>query len=91
MSLQKMLTGTKGNQGRGEIRARYGSESKRINQLLPSRVERIDSPMAKYAMYGNITDKSVSLKISNRIASLNASGKWSIPTMIGFSVKGGNL
>ena len=32
-----------GNQGRGEIRANYGSESKRLNQLLLSRVERIDS------------------------------------------------
>ena len=32
-----------GNQGRGEIRVSYGSEFKRLNQLLLSRVERIDS------------------------------------------------
>ncbi|WP_301250565.1 tyrosine-type recombinase/integrase, partial [uncultured Alistipes sp.] len=37
-----------GNQGRGEIRANYGSESKRLNQLLLSRVERIDSQLAEY-------------------------------------------
>ena len=30
-----------GNQGRGEIRVSYGSEFKRLNQLLLSRVERI--------------------------------------------------
>ena len=32
-----------GNQGRGELRVSYGSEYKRLNQLLLSRVERIDS------------------------------------------------
>ena len=31
-----------GNQGRGELRVSYGSEYKRLNQLLLSRVERID-------------------------------------------------
>lgn len=37
-----------GNQGRGEIRVSYGSEFKRLNQLLLSRVERIDSQLAEY-------------------------------------------
>lgn len=37
-----------GNQGRGEIRVSYGSESKRLNQLLLSRVERIDFQLAEY-------------------------------------------
>ena len=32
-----------GNQGRGELRVSYGSEYKRLNQLLLARVERIDS------------------------------------------------
>lgn len=35
-----------GNQGRGEIRASYGGEFKRLNQLLLARVERIDSQLA---------------------------------------------
>ncbi len=37
-----------GNQGRGEIRASYGGEYKRLNQVLLSRVERIDSLLAEY-------------------------------------------
>ena len=37
-----------GNQGRGEIRASHGGESKRLNQLLLARVERIDSLLAEY-------------------------------------------
>ena len=37
-----------GNQGRGEIRVSYGSEYKRLNQLLLARVERIDSMLAEY-------------------------------------------
>lgn len=37
-----------GNQGRGEIRASHGGESKRLNQLLLARVERIDSLLADY-------------------------------------------
>lgn len=37
-----------GNQGRGEIRASHGAESKRLNQLLLARVERIDSQLAEY-------------------------------------------
>ena len=37
-----------GNQGRGEIRASHGGESKRLNQLLLARVERIDSQLAEY-------------------------------------------
>ncbi len=37
-----------GNQGRGEIRACYGGEFKRLNQLLLARVERIDSQLAEY-------------------------------------------
>ena len=37
-----------GNQGRGEIRASHGAESKRLNQLLLARVERIDSLLAEY-------------------------------------------
>lgn len=37
-----------GNQGRGEIRASYGGEFKRLNQLLLARVERIDSQLAEY-------------------------------------------
>ena len=37
-----------GNQGRGEIRTSYGSEYKRLNQLLLARVERIDSQLAEY-------------------------------------------
>ncbi len=37
-----------GNQGRGEIRVSYDSEFKRLNQLLLSRVERIDSQLAEY-------------------------------------------
>ncbi len=37
-----------GNQGRGELRASYVSESKRLNQLLLARVERIDSQLAEY-------------------------------------------
>ena len=37
-----------GNQGRGELRASYGSEYKRLNQLLLARVERIDSQLAEY-------------------------------------------
>ena len=36
-----------GNQGRGEIRASYGGEFKRLNQLLLARVERIDSQLAE--------------------------------------------
>jgi hypothetical protein len=36
-----------GNQGRGELRVSYGSEYKRLNQLLLSRVERIDSLLAE--------------------------------------------
>ena len=36
----------KGNQGRGEIRASYGSEYKRMNQLLIARVDRIDAQRA---------------------------------------------
>lgn len=38
-----------GNQGRGEIRASYGGEFKRLNQLLLARVERIDSQLAEYS------------------------------------------
>lgn len=38
----------KGNQGRGEIRASYGSEYKRMNQLLIARVDRIDAQLAEY-------------------------------------------
>lgn len=37
-----------GNQGRGEIRASHGGESKRLNQLLLARVERIDLLLAEY-------------------------------------------
>ena len=37
-----------GNQGRGEILASHGGESKRLNQLLLARVERIDSLLAEY-------------------------------------------
>ena len=37
-----------GNQGRGEIRANYGGDFKRLNQLLLARVERIDSQLAEY-------------------------------------------
>ena len=37
-----------GNQGRGEIRVSYGSEYKRLNQLLLARVDRIDSMLAEY-------------------------------------------
>ena len=37
-----------GNQGRGELRVSYGSEYKRLNQLLLARVERIDSLLAEY-------------------------------------------
>ena len=38
----------KGNQGRGEIRASYGEEYKRLNRMLLSRVERVDSLLAEY-------------------------------------------
>ncbi|MBC5614542.1 tyrosine-type recombinase/integrase [Bacteroides hominis] len=38
----------KGNQGRGELRVSYGSEYKRINQLLLSRIEKIDAKLAEY-------------------------------------------
>ena len=38
----------KGNQGRGEIRASYGSEYKRMNQLLIARVDRVDAQLAEY-------------------------------------------
>ena len=34
-----------GNQGRGEIRASYGGEFKRLNQLLLARVERMSFPV----------------------------------------------
>ncbi len=37
-----------GNLGRGEIRVSYGYESKRLNQLLLARIERIDSQLAEY-------------------------------------------
>lgn len=37
-----------GNQRRGELRASYDSEYKRLNQLLLARVERIDSQLAEY-------------------------------------------
>lgn len=37
-----------GNQGRGEIRPSHGSEYKRLNKLLLSRIERIDSLLAEY-------------------------------------------
>lgn len=37
-----------GNQGGGEIRTSYGSEYKRLNQLLLARVERIESQLAEY-------------------------------------------
>ncbi len=37
-----------GNQGRGGIRASHGSEFKRLNTLLLTRVERIDSLLAEY-------------------------------------------
>lgn len=35
-----------GNHGRGEVRASYGSEYKRVNQLLLARVDRIDALLA---------------------------------------------
>ena len=38
----------KGNQGRGEIRPSHGAEYKRLNQLLVSRVDRIDAQLAEY-------------------------------------------
>jgi len=38
----------KGNQGRGEIRASYGNEYKRLNQVLINRVDRIDTQLAEY-------------------------------------------
>ena len=38
----------RGNQGRGEIRASYGNEYKRMNQLLIARVDRIDAQLAEY-------------------------------------------
>jgi len=37
-----------GNQGRGEVKASYGSEYKRVNQLLLARVDRIDALLAEY-------------------------------------------
>ena len=49
MSLQKIADWNQnGNQGRGELRVSYGSEYKRLNQLLLARVERIDSLLAEY-------------------------------------------
>lgn len=39
----------KGNQGRGEIRASHGGEYKRLNQILLSRVDRIDAQLAEYS------------------------------------------
>ena len=39
----------KGNQGRGEIRASHRSEYKRLNQILLSRVDRIDASLAEYS------------------------------------------
>lgn len=38
----------KENQGRGEIRASYGNEYKRLNQVLINRVDRIDPQLAEY-------------------------------------------
>lgn len=38
----------KGNQGRGEIRASYGNEYRRLNQVLISRVDRVDAQLAEY-------------------------------------------
>ena len=37
-----------GDKGRGEIRASYGEEYKRLNRMLLTRVEHIDSQMAEY-------------------------------------------
>ena len=37
-----------GNHGRGELRPSYGSEYKRVNKLLLSRVEAVDSMLAEY-------------------------------------------
>ena len=39
---------SKGNQGRGEIRASHGNEYKRLNQVLINRVDRIDTQLAEY-------------------------------------------
>lgn len=38
----------KGNNGRGEIRASYGPEYKRLNKMLQARVKNIDSLLAQY-------------------------------------------
>lgn len=38
----------KGNQGRGELRACYGNEYKRLNQLLLARMDRVDALLAEY-------------------------------------------
>ncbi|MBO8475319.1 MAG: recombinase, partial [Bacteroidetes bacterium] len=37
-----------GNQGRGALRASYGDEYKRLNNLLLSRVDKVDSLLAEY-------------------------------------------
>ena len=57
-----------GNQGRGEIRASYGAEYKRVNQVLLSRVERIDSLLAEYNEKhpGQITTDIVSCFLADK-------------------------
>ena len=37
-----------GNQGRGEIRSRYGNEYKRLNKVLMERVDTMDAQLAEY-------------------------------------------
>ena len=75
-----------GNQGRGEIRVSYGSEFKRLNQLLLSRVERIDSQLAEYnekhpnqitadVISGFLSDKPLSRRDQGKIL-LNS--HWSV-------------
>ena len=68
-----------GNQGRGEIRPSHGAEYKRLNQLLISRVDRIDAQLAEYndkhpnqitveVINGFLSDKPLTRKDQGKIS-----------------------
>lgn len=67
----------KGNQGRGEIRASHGGEYKRLNQILLSRVDRIDAQLAEYSEKhpGQITVEIVTAVLQDKPLTRKDQGK----------------
>lgn len=66
-----------GNQGRGALRASYGDEYKRMNNLLLSRVDKVDSLLAEYnqAHPNQITAEVISGLLADKPLARNDQGK----------------